>query len=116
MSHRGAGQTGRSGGLRQTFPTEQQFWAWWSEERKLRPDDCDYRLLQGHGLPDNWEWAPRNRICPLARYLRTEGNLPNASVGLSTWGTGRMNEELPLPMWALRAVREFDSALRWGRA
>jgi len=99
------------------FPVSKaEFKRWWFEERKLRPDGCDYRLLHGHGLPASWEWAPRNRVCPLARYLRTEGGLPNASVGLWTWGTGRVDEELPLPEWAIRAERKFDSALAWSNA
>ena len=94
------------------LPTREEFRQWWAAEvRAGRPDGCDAHRLHGHGLPAPWEWAPRNRVCPLARYLRTVGGLPRASVGLWTWGTGRVNEELPLPNWVIRAVPEFDSTL-----
>jgi hypothetical protein len=102
------------GGLIQSmkrFPTRIQFLRWWREESRVRPDGCDHRLLHGHGLPVSWEWAPRNRVSPLARYLRTEGGLPRASVGLRTWGTGRLDDERPLPSWAVKSEREFDSKL-----
>jgi len=97
---------------RSVFPTEQQFGEWWAAElRSGRVDGCDYFLLHGHGLPASWKWAPRNRVCPLARYLRVKGRQPNASVGLWAWGTGHPDEELPLPEWAIRAERKFDAEL-----
>lgn len=94
------------------FPTRAEFLHWWREESRVRPDGCDFRLLHAHGLPSTWEWAPRNRVSPLARYLRTQAGLPLASVGLTTWGTGRFDDERPLPAWAIKAENESDLKLR----
>jgi hypothetical protein len=78
------------------FPTRTAFFAWLAAE-----------VAAGHHYSGEY---PLSANCPLAVYLRTHG-LPHARVHTERWGTGRVDESLPLPAWACEVVWTFDSSI-----
>jgi hypothetical protein len=79
------------------FPTRKEFFSWLAAE-----------VEAGHHYSGDY---PLSANCPLAVYLRTVGGMPHARVHPTRYGTGRVDESLPLPKWAREVVSSFDSSL-----
>lgn len=80
-----------------TFPTKEQFEAWFKGKRNIR-----------------YKFKHRAESCPIALCLRARG-IPQAVVYSEYWCKRRGYAIYPLPPWARRAVRKFDVELRKGK-
>lgn len=72
-----------------TFPSERQFRSWWKGKRDRR------------------NMSKRFKTCPIARYLQAHG-MPEAEVGQFGWRRDTNRAWVYLPLWAVRAIREWD--------